>query len=637
MPGNEKREGQRVPVALRIKLRFRKVDTFVSKFATNISTRGMFISSRKPKAPGTQLRFELRLADDSTVIAGRGVVTWTREFDAKRPKEPHGMGIAFVGLSDDSKELIARMVALRIEKGLGDEGIPYAVDANENSSETILGPAAGLNVGNVLKQSVDMRKALKRARSLAGRGELDAELAQLSRVSAAPVAESVDVASNELARLLGGSAIVTKHEAADPPTDHSGLADEDREDAAAEAAPKALLEVDDSAAEAEPEALPELEDSVDEELPQLEDVAELPTEALAEIEDEVAQTQPEDAAEPTEGLPELEDSVDEALPPREDATELPTEVLPELEDEVAQASAAFAEKLEDERPVEDEQEPAAPAEALPQLEDSVDRALPELEAPAVSEGDTAALQEQRPPAAEATEVGTDPLSLALDALDEGSADRELDELSVDVAGDEGSQGFTEAEAIAPDDPAFLMDEEPTRVGASLEIFAAYEAEESAAVSAISNQAPYGRAQTEVQDPDSYGELVAEQEFAEVTARGTDVHRSGGEAAAPPLEDVLGALESETPSKRAETEDVAPPLEDVLGALESETPSKRAETEDVDELDVLEDIEVGADETTLGTSEFEVLEEERAPSAGLDETLASFGEPDGEDDIDIDFS
>ena len=93
MSVDEKRVARRAPVVLRIKLRYDSVDNFVQKFATNLSPGGMFISTRTPKPPGTAIKFELRLADDSQVIAGSGNV--------------------FIDLGFD--EAKARVMALRVE------------------------------------------------------------------------------------------------------------------------------------------------------------------------------------------------------------------------------------------------------------------------------------------------------------------------------------------------------------------------------------------------------------------------------------------------------------------------------------------------------------------------------------------
>ena len=126
MTANDKRASRRVPVALRIRLRYREVNQFISKFAVNISRGGMFLSSRNPKAIGTALTFEMRLADDSPVIEGRGVVRWIREYDREAPGDPHGMGIEFEELSDRSQALLDRIIEHRRSLGHDDEDeIPW--------------------------------------------------------------------------------------------------------------------------------------------------------------------------------------------------------------------------------------------------------------------------------------------------------------------------------------------------------------------------------------------------------------------------------------------------------------------------------------------------------------------------------
>jgi uncharacterized protein (TIGR02266 family) len=121
MNDHEKRAEVRVPVALRIRLRYQAVDQFISKFAVNLSRGGMFLSSRNPKPPGTELYFEIRLADESPVIEGTGVVRWIREYNRHRPDEPHGMGIQFADLSEESRQVLERVIEHRRSIGEGDE------------------------------------------------------------------------------------------------------------------------------------------------------------------------------------------------------------------------------------------------------------------------------------------------------------------------------------------------------------------------------------------------------------------------------------------------------------------------------------------------------------------------------------
>ena len=94
MTAEDKRTEQRVPVVLRIKLRYTNVDTFISKFAVNISRGGMFISSRAPKPTGTVVKFELR-----------EVVEFQEEYDPASDKSS-----VFLA---DRKLLGARLMILR--------------------------------------------------------------------------------------------------------------------------------------------------------------------------------------------------------------------------------------------------------------------------------------------------------------------------------------------------------------------------------------------------------------------------------------------------------------------------------------------------------------------------------------------
>jgi uncharacterized protein (TIGR02266 family) len=242
MADNDKRAERRVPVALRIRLRYSDVDQFISKFAINISRGGMFLSSRNPKPIGTHLQFEMRLADDSPVIEGTGEVRWIREYDRHQPNQPHGMGIRFFELKPDSLVVLHRIIEHRRSVGEPDTDsipMPRAVD-----------PAAPLPaVAAVMTQPVQQIRlpepvaappaaepdppgvdgALARARRVAdslvqSRGELESELAALLEPVEVPLAASVDEASRDLAQRLGGAPVVRRKSASNgvPGVDDTG-------------------------------------------------------------------------------------------------------------------------------------------------------------------------------------------------------------------------------------------------------------------------------------------------------------------------------------------------------------------------------------------------------------------------------
>jgi hypothetical protein len=101
--------------------------------------------------------------------------------------------------------------------------------------ERASGPMVGLAAGVPgLDDEVDLAAAIARARALAG-GALDAELEALCEVSAAPREISVEAASAELARQLGGSAVRRDRSAgwAPPPATSSASPDDARSNGAA--------------------------------------------------------------------------------------------------------------------------------------------------------------------------------------------------------------------------------------------------------------------------------------------------------------------------------------------------------------------------------------------------------------------
>jgi hypothetical protein len=54
------------------------------------------------------------------VIQGLGEVRWVREYDRERPDGPHGMGIQFLQLSERSRQILERALALREDRGRAD-------------------------------------------------------------------------------------------------------------------------------------------------------------------------------------------------------------------------------------------------------------------------------------------------------------------------------------------------------------------------------------------------------------------------------------------------------------------------------------------------------------------------------------
>src|SRR5690349_5128981 len=102
---------------MRIKLKYADLETFIQKYAVNISRGGIFIATKAPKPVGTPLKFEFLLSLSETqtmsIIRGEGQVQWTREFDPQQPTKAHGMGVRFVKLDEESQAVVDRALAWR--------------------------------------------------------------------------------------------------------------------------------------------------------------------------------------------------------------------------------------------------------------------------------------------------------------------------------------------------------------------------------------------------------------------------------------------------------------------------------------------------------------------------------------------
>ena len=117
-PG-DKRGGDRTPVGLLVRLSYGSVDEFVDRFATNLSRGGVFIRTRSPKPPGTQVAFELKLSTGETVVKGLGTVLWSRAEDPhSNPPVAPGMGVQFTDLDEPSRALIEQVMEHREQRGV---------------------------------------------------------------------------------------------------------------------------------------------------------------------------------------------------------------------------------------------------------------------------------------------------------------------------------------------------------------------------------------------------------------------------------------------------------------------------------------------------------------------------------------
>jgi len=279
------------PIVLRIKLRYDNIEAMVQRFAVNVGKSGMFLPTKSLQPIGTEVKFELRLANDAPVLVGLGRVKAVNPPDPLHPQATFGMAIELMRVTPQSRALILRMLERRRELGLPELGLPMAADIDagrqvealhagvteqtpvvtpglmfespgaealmtaprrasgrvegrldgrgdgrsdastvpavapllpepqrrkrlamseviESASGAIVSASASASVPG-LDDDVDVAAAIVRARALTGGGGqgLDAELDALAEEAAAPIEISIEAASAELARQLGGNAV----------------------------------------------------------------------------------------------------------------------------------------------------------------------------------------------------------------------------------------------------------------------------------------------------------------------------------------------------------------------------------------------------------------------------------------------
>jgi uncharacterized protein (TIGR02266 family) len=183
---------------VRVRLRYPDLETFVEKYAPNVTRGGIFLASREPRPVGDVLRFEVLLRQGGPVLSGEGRVTWVKEFNPAEPHRPYGMGVQFLYLDPDARPVLDRLLK---KKETARSGSQPVVTLGNKTIETrpLSAPEPGATSDDDLDETT-MRRTIDRARALSSRTEdLDALLAQDPDEAPATLSQAL----SDLHRLLG--------------------------------------------------------------------------------------------------------------------------------------------------------------------------------------------------------------------------------------------------------------------------------------------------------------------------------------------------------------------------------------------------------------------------------------------------
>jgi uncharacterized protein (TIGR02266 family) len=195
---------------VRVRLRYAAFETFIEKFAPNVTRGGLFLASRTPRPVGEVFQFEVQLAGGEVALAGDGKVTWVREFDPAAPNKPHGMGVQFLQLDAPSREVVNQMLARKAAGNSGTVRVPMPAAGSgraRSGANGISAPAARIDTSVDLASELGIDEArLKRAveRNRLGNGRASGEADELEALLRPEPSQSVSLAQAlvELPRLL---------------------------------------------------------------------------------------------------------------------------------------------------------------------------------------------------------------------------------------------------------------------------------------------------------------------------------------------------------------------------------------------------------------------------------------------------
>ncbi len=139
-------ESRRIALERMITLDFPHCGAYFAEYSSNISMTGMFIRTDRIQAPGTLVKLEFSLSDDSSLIESQAEVVWVRRRH-ESPDRPSGLGLRFVDLDKESRHLIRWAVEQRLRDGRStpsDESERTAAGASDGESKQQSSGSIGL-------------------------------------------------------------------------------------------------------------------------------------------------------------------------------------------------------------------------------------------------------------------------------------------------------------------------------------------------------------------------------------------------------------------------------------------------------------------------------------------------------------
>jgi type IV pilus assembly protein PilZ len=105
--GLDRRQHERVLVDLEVD--YRREDTFLFAYITDISAMGIFVQTRRPEKPGTRLNLRFTIPGGERMEL-EGEVIWINPYRPGIAGSSPGMGVQFVDLTERQRQKLTRLV-----------------------------------------------------------------------------------------------------------------------------------------------------------------------------------------------------------------------------------------------------------------------------------------------------------------------------------------------------------------------------------------------------------------------------------------------------------------------------------------------------------------------------------------------
>ena len=103
----QRRQHSRIPLKIKIDY-FKDPGVFLYDYSRNLGRGGIFIESKEPLPPGTELHLSFTLPDQSEPVEVKGKVTWILKPRARKGEGVPGMGVQFDNPEGRYKEALDR-------------------------------------------------------------------------------------------------------------------------------------------------------------------------------------------------------------------------------------------------------------------------------------------------------------------------------------------------------------------------------------------------------------------------------------------------------------------------------------------------------------------------------------------------